>query len=288
MNTNPKPNLNPSPNPNLNTSNAGFPAAAAVITASVVSVADATASAGRHPVAVITGASQGLGLALARALAAQGWHLVIDARTPDKLAAADYELAKLTTSNKVISIAGDVVDDDHRADLAEAAANLGGASLLVNNASKLGGSPMPSLADFPLPDLLATFEVNVLAPIALAQLVLPQLRENRGAVLNISSDAAVEPYAGWGGYGAAKAALDHASAILGLEEPELRVWSVDPGDLRTQMHQDAFPGEDISELPLPETVVPAFLRLLAERRPSGRYQAADLLPRSEPAVAEVA
>jgi NAD(P)-dependent dehydrogenase (short-subunit alcohol dehydrogenase family) len=241
-----------------------------------------TSQTGQHPVAVITGASQGLGLALARALAEQGWHLVINARTVEKLAAADYELAKLTT---VVSIAGDVVDDDHRAELAEAAANLGGASLLVNNASKLGGSPMPSLAEFPLPELLDTFEVNVLGPIALTQLVLPQLRENAGAVLNISSDAAVEPYAGWGGYGASKAALDHASAILALEEPRLRVWSVDPGDLRTQMHQDAFPGEDISDLPLPETVVPAFLRLLAERRLSGRYQASDLLSAPDAATA---
>jgi NAD(P)-dependent dehydrogenase (short-subunit alcohol dehydrogenase family) len=231
-------------------------------------------TSGRHPVAVITGASQGLGLALAKALAERGWYLVIDARTPDKLAAADYELAKHT---RVVSIAGDVVDDDHRADLAAAASDLGGASLLVNNASKLGGSPMPSLAEFPLPELLDTFEVNVLGPIALTQLVLPQLRQHRGSVLNISSDAAVEPYAGWGGYGASKAALDHASAILALEEPELAVWAVDPGDLRTQMHQDAFPGEDISDLPLPETVVPAFLRLIGERPASGRYQASDLL-----------
>ena len=137
---------------------------------------------------------------------------------------------------------------------------------------------MPTLAEFPLPDLLDTFEVNVLGPIALAQLVLPQLRENRGAVLNISSDAAVEPYPGWGGYGASKAALDHASAILSLEEPDIRVWAVDPGDLRTQMHQDAFPGEDISDLPLPESVAPAFLRLIQEQRPSGRYQASDLQP----------
>jgi NAD(P)-dependent dehydrogenase (short-subunit alcohol dehydrogenase family) len=228
-----------------------------------------------NPVAVITGASQGLGLALARGLAERGWSLVIDARTPDRLAAADYELSKLTT---VIALAGDVTDDDHRADLAEAASNLGGASLLVNNASALGGSPMPALAAFPLPDLLATFEVNVLAPVALAQLLLPQLRQHGGEIVNVSSDAAVEPYAGWGGYGASKAALDHASAILGLEEPKVRVWAVDPGDLRTQMHQDAFPGEDISDLPSPETVVPGFLRLIDERRPSGRYQAADLLP----------
>ncbi|GAA1967137.1 SDR family oxidoreductase [Catenulispora subtropica] len=236
-----------------------------------------------NPVAVITGASQGLGLALARGLAERGWSLVIDARTPDKLAAADYELSKLTT---VIALAGDVTDDDHRADLAEAAADLGGASLLVNNASALGGSPMPALAAFPLPDLLATFEVNVLAPLALAQLLLPQLREHGGEIVNISSDAAVEPYAGWGGYGASKAALDHASAILALEEPKVRVWAVDPGDLRTQMHQDAFPGEDISDLPLPETVVPGFLRLIDERRPSGRYQASDLLPAAPAAVAD--
>jgi NAD(P)-dependent dehydrogenase (short-subunit alcohol dehydrogenase family) len=262
--------MNTTTNPNQNTQDARN-------TQSAQATADSAAKTGQHPVAIVTGASQGLGLALARALAEQGWHLVVNARTAEKLAAADYELAKLTT---VVSIAGDVVDDDHRAELAEAASNLGGASLLVNNASKLGGSPMPSLAEFPLPELLDTFEVNVLGPIALTQLVLPQLRENAGAVLNISSDAAVEPYAGWGGYGASKAALDHASAILALEEPRLRVWSVDPGDLRTQMHQDAFPGEDISDLPLPETVVPAFLRLLAERRLSGRYQASDLLPAS--------
>ena len=245
-----------------------------------------------NPVAVITGASQGLGLALARGLAERGWSLVLDARTADKLAAADYELSKLTT---VVTLAGDVTDEGHRTDLAETAAGLGGASLLVNNASALGGSPMPALAEFPVPDLRRTFEVNVLAPLALAQLLLPQLREHGGEIVNISSDAAVEPYAGWGGYGASKAALDHASAILALEEPTVRVWAVDPGDLRTQMHQDAFPGEDISDLPLPETVVPAFLRLLDERRPSGRYQAGDLLPTAgvtgvsaAPAEAEVA
>jgi NAD(P)-dependent dehydrogenase (short-subunit alcohol dehydrogenase family) len=228
----------------------------------------------RQPVAVITGASQGLGLELAMALATAGWQLVVDARTAEKLAAADYELAKLT---RVVSLRGDVVDDDHRADLAAAAADLGGASLLVNNASTLGGSPMPTLARFPLPDLLETFEVNVLAPIALTQLVLPQLRSHGGAVVNISSDAAVTPYEGWGGYSASKAALDQASAILALEEPGIRVWSVDPGDLRTQMHQDAMPGEDISDLPLPATVVPSFLRLLADRPASGRYVASDLL-----------
>ena len=230
---------------------------------------------GGNPVAVITGASQGLGLALARGLAERGWSLVIDARTAGRLEAAHEQLAKQTT---VVALAGDVTDDAHRADLAEAASELGGASLLVNNASSLGGSPMPALADFPLEALEQTFAVNVVAPLALAQLLLPQLRQHGGEVVNISSDAAVEPYEGWGGYGASKAALDHASAILGLEEPRVRVWAVDPGDLQTQMHQDAFPGEDISDLPLPETVVPAFLRLIDERRPSGRYQASDLLP----------
>ena len=219
--------------------------------------------------AVITGASQGLGAALAHGLAAAGWSLVIDARTASDLTAVAEALP--TT---VIAIAGDVVDDDHRASLAEAASKLGGADLLVNNASTLGGSPPPALGDFPLPDLLETFEVNVLAPIALTQLLLPQLRlADGGAVLNLSSDAAVEAYAGWGGYGAAKAALDHASAVLALEEPSLRVWSVDPGDLRTRLQQEASPGTDISDKPLPSSVVPYFLRLLDERPASGRYVA---------------
>ncbi len=221
--------------------------------------------------AVITGASQGLGAALARGLARQGWTLVVNARTAEDLDVVAEELGTLTT---VIAIAGDVVDDDHRADLAEAADKLGGADLLINNASTLGGSPPPALADFPLPALLETFEVNVLAPIALTQLVLPQLRRSaRGAVLNLSSDAAVEAYEGWGGYGAAKAALDHASAVLAKEEPQLRVWAVDPGDLRTRLQQEAFPGDDISDRPLPETVVPYFLQLLQDRPASGRYTA---------------
>ncbi|GIE95526.1 SDR family NAD(P)-dependent oxidoreductase [Paractinoplanes rishiriensis] len=226
-------------------------------------------------VAVITGASRGLGRALAEGLARDGWHLVLTARTATDLDAAATELRRLTT---VTALAGDVVDDDHRADLAAAADALGGADLLVNNASTLGGSPPPSLAAFPLPDLLETFEVNVLAPIALTQLVLPQLRiAPAGAVLNISSDAAVEAYEGWGGYGAAKAALDHASAVLGKEEPALRVWAVDPGDLRTRLQQEAFPDEDISDRPLPETVVPHLLGLLRDRPPSGRYVAAALV-----------
>jgi NAD(P)-dependent dehydrogenase (short-subunit alcohol dehydrogenase family) len=225
-------------------------------------------------VAVVTGASRGLGAALAEGLARDGWKLVVDARTGTELAAAARSLAELTD---VVALPGDVVDDAHRAELAAAAGRLGGADLLVNNASTLGGSPPPALADFPLPALLDTFEVNVLAPIALTRLLLPQLRRAAaGGVLNISSDAAVEAYAGWGGYGAAKAALDHATAVFAKEEPALRFWSVDPGDLRTRLQQEAFPGEDISDRPLPATVVPHLLALLRERPPSGRYLAAEL------------
>ncbi|MER5863408.1 SDR family oxidoreductase [Kitasatospora sp. NPDC002040] len=231
------------------------------------------------PVAVITGASRGLGLELARALAEDGWRLVLTARGAAELAAAGDGLKAVT---EVVTLAGSVVDDDHRERLAAAAEGLGGAALLVHNASTLtgyplDGAPLPALADFPLPGLLETFEVNVLAPIALTQLLLPQLRRRGGSVVAISSDAAREAYPGWGGYGASKAALDHASAVLAVEEPELRVWAVDPGDMRTVMHQDAFPGEDISDRPLPtDTAVPGILALLARRPASGRYLAAAL------------
>ncbi|MFD0278142.1 SDR family NAD(P)-dependent oxidoreductase [Kitasatospora sp. NPDC127111] len=229
------------------------------------------------PVALITGASRGLGLALARALAAEGWQLVITARDGAELSAAEAELAAVT---KVTALAGSVVDDAHRERLAEASAALGGAALLVNNAGTLNGSdsaaaePLPRLADFPLPGLLETFEVNVLAPIALTQLVLPQLRAHTGAVLNISSDAAVEAYRGWGGYGASKAALDQASAVLAREEPDVRVWAVDPGGMRTRMLAQA--GEDLAGVPLPEEVAPSLLGLVRDRADSGRYRAADL------------
>jgi NAD(P)-dependent dehydrogenase (short-subunit alcohol dehydrogenase family) len=231
------------------------------------------------PVAVITGASAGLGLELARELARRGWRLVLTARGAERLERAAAELAELT---EVAALPGTVVDDDHRAELAHAAAQFGGTDLLINNAStltgfELEGADMPTLGQFPLVGLLETFEVNVLGPLALTQLVLPQLRRKHGRIINVSSDAAVEAYPGWGGYGASKAALDHASAILALEEPDLTVWSVDPGDMNTRMHAEAEPGVDLSHLPRPAAVVPAFARLLDRSPASGRYRAADLL-----------
>jgi NAD(P)-dependent dehydrogenase (short-subunit alcohol dehydrogenase family) len=221
------------------------------------------------PVAVITGASRGLGAALAHALDARGWDLVVDARDADALAAA-------VGSSTARAVPGDVTDPAHRQALADAAARLGGADLLVNNASTLGASPMPRLADLThdvLDDVLFT---NVVAPHALTRALLPQLVARRGTVVNITSDASVEPYEGWGAYGASKAALDHLTRILAAEQPDLRVYAVDPGDMRTTMHQDAFPGEDISDRPEPATVVPHLMALLDGHLPSGRYRAADV------------
>ena len=225
--------------------------------------------------AVVTGASRGLGLALARGLAAEGWSLVIDARDPVALRSA---AASLPGTGRVIPLPGDIADPAHRAALRDAAEDLGGPDLLINNAGTLGASPLPAIANYPIAELRQAFEINVLAPLALTQLLLPGLRARGGAVLSVTSDAAVEPYAGWGGYGAAKAALEQASNVLAAEENVVRVWWVDPGDIRTHMHQQAFPGEDISDRPLPDTVVPAFLRLIAERLPAGRYRAAELMP----------
>ncbi len=225
--------------------------------------------------AVSTGASRGLGLALARGLAEDGWSLVIDARDGDALRSA---AASLPAGARVAALAGDVTDPAHRAALARCVQDLGGPDLLVNNAGTLGASPLPAMADYPIGELRAAFEVNVLAPLALTQLLLPALRRRGGAVLSITSDAAVEAYAGWGGYGAAKAALEQASNVLAAEENLVRVWWVDPGDLRTRMHQQAFPGEDISDRPLPDAVVPAFRKLITERLPDGRYRAAELMP----------
>ena len=223
------------------------------------------------PVALITGASKGLGRALARALGVRGWTLVLDARGAAALEAVARELPD------AIAIPGDVTNPRHRGALAAAVQQRGGLSLLVNNASYLGPSPMPSLAEYPLDELSWVYEVDVIAPLALIQHTLPLFTEH-AAVLNISSDAAVEPYEGWGGYGSAKAALDHLSAILAAEHPELSVYAVDPGDMRTEMHQAAFPTEDISDRPEPETVVPGLLRLIDERPPSGRYRADALEP----------
>jgi NAD(P)-dependent dehydrogenase (short-subunit alcohol dehydrogenase family) len=225
--------------------------------------------------AVITGASRGLGLALAQGLAAEGWSLVIDARDAESLR---YAALSLPAGSAVTALPGDIADPAHRAALRRAADDLGGPDLLVNNAGTLGASPLPAIADYPIDGLRDAFEVNVLAPVALTQLLLPALRRRGGAVLNVTSDAAVEPYAGWGGYGAVKAALEQASNVLAAEESVVRVWWVDPGDMRTRMHQEAFPGEDISDRPLPEAVLPAFKRLITERLPSGRYRAADLMP----------
>jgi NAD(P)-dependent dehydrogenase (short-subunit alcohol dehydrogenase family) len=217
--------------------------------------------------AIVTGASRGLGLALATGLAAAGWRLVVDARDGDALAAA---MGDLPGAHAVLP--GDITDAAHRAALVETAQVLGGPDLLINNAGILGPSPQPELGGYPLPALREVYEVNVFAPLALTQAALPALRARAGTVVNVTSDAAVEPYPGWGGYGSAKAAVEQLSRILAAEEPALRVWWVDPGDLRTRMHQEAFPGEDISDRPLPDTVVPAFLKLLSERPASGRVK----------------
>jgi NAD(P)-dependent dehydrogenase (short-subunit alcohol dehydrogenase family)/catechol 2,3-dioxygenase-like lactoylglutathione lyase family enzyme len=225
-----------------------------------------------QPTALITGASRGLGLALARELAWQGWALIIDARGATALEAARAELAQRTT---VVAIPGDVTDTAHRAALSAAARETGGLDALVNNASFLGPSPQPPLLEYPLATLEQVFRTNVVAPLALLQAASPALKPG-ARILNITSDAGVEAYPGWGGYGASKAALEQLSAIFAAERSDLRVYWVDPGDMRTQMHQEAFPGEDISDRPLPEESVPGLLRLLTGDLPSGRYRAHDL------------
>ena len=220
------------------------------------------------PTGIITGASRGLGLALVRALSDRGWDLVVDARGADDLAAAVADL------QGVVAIAGDVADPLHRQGLVTAAGPR--VDLVVNNASLLGPSPQPPLADYPLLELRRVYDANVFAPLALVQAALPRLTA-LATVVNVTSDAAVEPYAGWGGYGSSKAALEQATAILAAERPDLRVYAVDPGDMRTRMHQQAFPGEDISDRPPPEASVPGLLALIEGSLPSGRYRAHDLL-----------
>ena len=227
------------------------------------------------PTAIVTGASRGLGLALARALAQRGWNLVVDARGGNALRAATANLAaSVAGTGEVVALAGDVTDDAHRRELVDAAVRLGGIDLLVNNASLLGPSPQPPLAKYPLDEFRKVYEVNVTAPLALIQLALPVLVESpQGAILNVTSDAGVEGYEGWGGYGSSKAALEQLSKILAAEVPTVAVWWVDPGDMNTQMHQEAFPGEDISDRPPPEDSVPGIIRLIEDHAPSGRYQA---------------
>ena len=228
------------------------------------------------PTAVITGASQGLGRALTRALAGRGWTLAVDARHADPLDAAVGGLEAVT------AIPGDVTDPGHRDAIAAAIAPGGRLDLLVNNASRLGPSPQPVLRSYPLSELGEVFQTNVLAPLALIQLLAGPLTAAGGVIVNVSSDAAADAYPGWGGYGSAKAALDQLTAVLAAEEPGLHCYAFDPGDMRTAMHQRAFPGEDISDRPEPEVAAAALLRLLDQQPPSGRYRASDY-PEASPA-----
>jgi NAD(P)-dependent dehydrogenase (short-subunit alcohol dehydrogenase family) len=225
-----------------------------------------------RPVAIVTGASRGFGRAVTTALLDRGWAVVGDARRADELKTTATEL----NSESFIALPGDVTDAAHRDALVVAATAAGALRLVVNNASRLGPSPQPALADYPPDELWAVYQANVFAPLALIRAALPALAAHTGAIVNVTSDAAVEPYARWGGYGSSKAALDQLSAVLAAEVPAVAVYAFDPGDMRTEMHQAAFPGEDISDRPEPETVVPALLRLLDTRPPAGRYRAADL------------
>ena len=225
------------------------------------------------PVAVITGASRGLGFALSRELAEQGWDLIVDARDGEALERA---MLRLGRRDGVIAIPGDVTEPAHREAIARAARRTGGVDLLVNNASTLGPTPRPTLDRFPTDELERVFRVNVIAPLALIQALLPELTAAGGAIVNVTSDAASEPYEGWGGYGSSKAALEQLTAILGAEQPSLRVYAFDPGDMRTVMQQEAFPGEDISDRPETETVVPSLLRLIEQQLPSGKYRTTEL------------
>ncbi len=227
------------------------------------------------PIALVTGASRGFGRALADELSRRGWQLVVDAR--DGVVLQDAVLG-FGGPQQVTALAGDVADPGHRDKLVEAVQRIGPLDLLVNNASTLGPTPRPELGAYPLDELEQVIRINAIAPLGLIQPLLSDLNATSGSVVNVSSDAAVEPYPGWGGYGSSKAALDQISAVLGAEQPAVRIYAFDPGDMRTEMQQLAFPGEDISDRPKPEVVVPALLRLIEEHPPSGRYRAGDLAP----------
>jgi NAD(P)-dependent dehydrogenase (short-subunit alcohol dehydrogenase family) len=233
-------------------------------------------AAAKEKTALITGASRGLGLALARGLATRGWNLILTARDETLLRTVRDELAQLT---HVAAIAGDVNDPQHRENLAVLARGHAGLDLVVNNAGALGPSPLPALLDHPLDELENVLNSNVIAPIGVIQAVRHLLKAH-ARIINVSSDAAVNAYPGWGGYGASKAALEQASAVIAAENPEIKVNWVDPGDMRTDMHQAAYPGEDISDRPLPEARVPGFLALIESDLPSGRYSITDLVPRA--------
>jgi NAD(P)-dependent dehydrogenase (short-subunit alcohol dehydrogenase family) len=226
------------------------------------------------PTALITGASAGLGRALAIDLAILGWRLVLTARGADRL---EQVAAELPNNAPVMTIAGDVADPEHRARLVTRVNRLGRLDLLVNNASTLGPTPLRPLAALSPTDLADILAVNVIAPFALTAALLPALNAAGGVVLDISSDAAAEHYPDWGGYGASKAALDHLTLTFGLENLDIVCYAVDPGDMRTEMQQAAFPGEDISDRKPPAAVVPALLHLIDSRPPSGRYRAADVV-----------
>jgi NAD(P)-dependent dehydrogenase (short-subunit alcohol dehydrogenase family) len=229
-------------------------------------------------VAIVTGASKGLGRALAEGLADDGWSLVIDARTEETLRHSEDALrTRLGPGAGVVSGAGDITSPSHRSALVDAARGFGQLDLVANNASSLGETPLACLAGYSLDALRSVLEANVIAPLALVQEAMPLLRQSANPrLLNITSDASLEHYERWGGYGLSKAALDHASLTIGVENPDVRSWAVDPGDLRTDMHQQAFPGEDISDRPLPESVVPTLMALIRSELPSGRYKASEM------------
>ena len=220
------------------------------------------------PNALVTGGSAGLGRELVLALADRGWQVVTDARRPERLVALDHPA--------ITTIPGDITDATHRAALVDAVDRLGGLDLLVHNASTLGPTPLRPLEEVTIEDLQHVWRTNLGAPLVFTTALLPRLRARRGILLSVSSDAAVEHYEGWGLYGASKAGLDHLTQTFAAESPEVTAYAVDPGDMRTEMHQAAFPGEDISDRPLPATVVPHLLALIERRPPSGRYRAAEV------------